>query len=374
MIRHKHILSTSFSLLVLAALACNFGAEEGADATAAVQTVVATLSTAVATPAQEAVAAADTETPTPEGAAEVTTEGEAATATDTAAPKPTDTQGPTNTPGAQGCSDGAQFVADITVPDDTVFLPGAAFIKTWRLRNSGTCTWNNSYSYRFVGGAQMSGPSSVTISGTVAPGAEVDLSVNLVAPSAPGTYKGTWRMHNPGNAAFGSTPFVQIVVASPTSTPTQTVEPSQTGTATQTGTPTNTPTATATPAGADLVVSSAVSASGADTVIYVAPQPANPTTSWTFNVRVKNIGTVGALGSFVQGAVQGSLTIACLAPPSDPKNTPPLAPAEESVVIPVDVDTVGYGTFTLEFTADFCGVIAEQNEGNNTMTVVVTVS
>jgi len=42
-----------------------------------------------------------------------------------------------------GC-DRASFIADVRVPDGTLFTPGAAFSKTWRLKNSGSCTWTSS--------------------------------------------------------------------------------------------------------------------------------------------------------------------------------------------------------------------------------------
>jgi hypothetical protein len=35
-------------------------------------------------------------------------------------------------------ADGSAFVTDVTVPDNTAYLPGASFNKTWRLRNTGT--------------------------------------------------------------------------------------------------------------------------------------------------------------------------------------------------------------------------------------------
>ncbi|MEK7311223.1 MAG: NBR1-Ig-like domain-containing protein [Chloroflexota bacterium] len=159
--------------------------------------------------------------------------------------KPTDTPAPTNTPGAQGCSDGSEYVTDVTIPDNTVFAPGQAFTKTWRLKNSGTCTWVGAYSFAFAGGDQMGGPASVAISGNVAPGSLYDVSVNLVAPATPGTYKGSWRLKNATGSFFGTTPFVQIVVAAPTATATNTSAP-PTPTATFTATtagPTPTPTA-----------------------------------------------------------------------------------------------------------------------------------
>lgn len=155
--------------------------------------------------------------------------------------KPTDTQAPTNTPGVQGCSDGAQYVADVTIPDNTVVNPGQSFTKTWRLQNSGTCTWVAAYQFAFVADNQMGGPAAVNISGNVAPGSLYDVSVNLVAPNTPGTYKSSWRMKNASGQFFGSVPFVQIVVAAPTATFTNTATVTATSTVTATASATHPP-------------------------------------------------------------------------------------------------------------------------------------
>ena len=40
-------------------------------------------------------------------------------------------------PVAASASDAAQFVGDMTIPDGTSFAPGAAMVKTWRLKNIG---------------------------------------------------------------------------------------------------------------------------------------------------------------------------------------------------------------------------------------------
>jgi hypothetical protein len=123
----------------------------------------------------------------------------------------------TATPGEGDC-DKATFVADVTVPDDTVFDPGDSFTKTWRLRNAGTCAWTSAYALVFVDGRQMKGPDSAPLSGSVNPGQTVDLSVQLVAPNATGTYRGDWMLRNPEGETFGlgsdaDRPFfVQIVV------------------------------------------------------------------------------------------------------------------------------------------------------------------
>jgi len=112
----------------------------------------------------------------------------------------------------------AQFVRDVSIPDGSIFAPGAAFTKTWRLRNAGTCTWSG-YSLVFDSGDAMNGASPTTI-GSVGPGQEVDVSVNLTAPATNGSYRGFWRIRNASgvflpvlNGTEGRSFFVDIKVA-----------------------------------------------------------------------------------------------------------------------------------------------------------------
>jgi Ig-like domain from next to BRCA1 gene len=96
-----------------------------------------------------------------------------------------------------------QFVSDVTVPDGSKFLPGTQFVKTWRVQNIGSCTWTRDYALVFVGGDQMSGPSAVPLVADVPPGAVVDLSVTLVAPSVETVYTGYWQLRNEKGVLFG---------------------------------------------------------------------------------------------------------------------------------------------------------------------------
>lgn len=111
---------------------------------------------------------------------------------------PATTQAPLNTlpPAASATAncDLAQFINDVTIPDGTNMDPGETFTKTWRLKNAGTCTWSG-YNLVFDSGDLMSGSSPIAI-GTVAPGQQVNLSVNLTAPSTDGSYRGYWRIRN----------------------------------------------------------------------------------------------------------------------------------------------------------------------------------
>ena len=90
--------------------------------------------------------------------------------------------------------DQAAFVKDVNIPDGSQIAPGAAFTKTWRLRNAGVCTWSG-YTLVFDRGDAMSSTSPQTI-GTVPPGQEADLSVNFTAPTAAGSYRSYWRIKN----------------------------------------------------------------------------------------------------------------------------------------------------------------------------------
>ncbi len=114
-------------------------------------------------------------------------------------------------------------MADVTVPDGTVFSPGARIDKIWRIRNSGNCPWESGYTWVLVSGDPMGAPASQAVSATAA-GGSVDIGVTMYAPSTPGTYTGYWQMKSPDGQVFGQTCRVQIVVPEP-ATPTPVPEP-----------------------------------------------------------------------------------------------------------------------------------------------------
>src|SRR5512145_3319377 len=103
---------------------------------------------------------------------------------------------PSKASASQACTDLAQFVTDVTVPDGTRFDAGATFTKTWRLRNIGTCTWTTAYTMVFDSGTQMGSTTSVNHPASTAPGATVDVSVNMTAPNTAGRYRGYRKFKN----------------------------------------------------------------------------------------------------------------------------------------------------------------------------------
>jgi hypothetical protein len=110
---------------------------------------------------------------------------------------------PTVAPTPLPCVDQAEFVRDVTIPDGTRVDPGKAFFKTWRLRNSGTCTWTPEYSIVFVSGSSMQSAKVVSLPGQVPAGSEVDLTLQMQAPTINGDYEGFWKLRNGSGSLFG---------------------------------------------------------------------------------------------------------------------------------------------------------------------------
>jgi hypothetical protein len=107
----------------------------------------------------------------------------------------------------------------VTIPDGSQIAPGASFTKTWRLKNTGACTWSG-YTVVHVSGELMGAASPQPVAST-GPGQEVDVSVNFTAPTAGGTYRSYWGIRNSTGSpvpvlsgAQGNSFFVEIKVAS----------------------------------------------------------------------------------------------------------------------------------------------------------------
>ena len=135
-----------------------------------------------------------------------------------------------------GCIDGLAWLEDLSLPDlgmtaPAVLAPGQSFTKAWRVLNTGTCTWDDSYQLVFAYGSPagaVMGGQPTAVRGTVGPGASYDVEVHLVAPVSAGVYQGAWQMQNGRGSGFGERLRVGIQVAgapTPTPAPTQTPAP-----------------------------------------------------------------------------------------------------------------------------------------------------
>jgi uncharacterized protein YkwD len=233
------------TLVALAISACNGQAAVETTAPPPVtDTQVATALVALTDPP----VATETVTPGPTEVAATQTAAALPTATPTAT---LGTPFPTNAP---DCTNQASFVADITIPDNTNVAGGTTFTKTWRIANTGTCVWAPNYTLTHYSEQRMGAPDSVPLAVTY-PGQNLDISVELTAPSATGTYQANFVVKNPAGLimSIGDDSrlwvIINVTVQGGTSTPsaTATAISNTSNTAapavTVTGTP---PTATAT--------------------------------------------------------------------------------------------------------------------------------
>ncbi len=126
------------------------------------------------------------------------------------------------------CKVQAVLLEDVTVPDGTRIPAGETFTKTWRFKNTGTCHWSG-YTISFLGGDRMGAPDSAPIPDTLA-GSSVDVSLELTAPAADGSYSGYFTLKNAAgesiNVGTEKTFWLKITVGtggtSPTSAPGET--------------------------------------------------------------------------------------------------------------------------------------------------------
>ncbi|TAK14347.1 MAG: hypothetical protein EPO32_01980 [Anaerolineae bacterium] len=231
----KPMILLSF-LLAASLSACNLPGSDNATPTSSADAVMTRAAATVSFELTQAAANQPTSTATP---------SPTATPTVTITPATTATLRPTTAPqtgGNTGC-DAAGFVRDVTVDDRTQMTPGQTFTKTWRLKNTGTCEWTTSYTLVFVSGDIMGGPTSQKLTASVPVGQEIDISVNLTAPTGAATYTGNWMLANAVGTRFGvdgGSPFWVIIVVG--SGPTATLA----GPTNTPGGPTNTPAPSAT--------------------------------------------------------------------------------------------------------------------------------
>lgn len=204
--KSKTFLSTILIALLLAACGGQATPSEptpdvSAVRTSAASTVIAqfTLTAAVFTPTapvneptETPVSLAETATATQEAVAQTTTAG-------------TD----------EGLCDVLSYdpvTVDVNIPDNTVMTPGQDFIKTWRVKNAGTCSWGAGYVLVFTNTGDKMDGQFIAFTEVVQPGQEVEVSIQFKAPTEAGVYVSTWTMRNPQGFTFPDAIYVKIIV------------------------------------------------------------------------------------------------------------------------------------------------------------------
>jgi len=133
-------------------------------------------------------------------------------------PEPDSTNTPVQEVSNPGCITSAELISE-NPPDDTVFLPGEYFYKTWTFLNTGTCTWDKSFSLVFWDGERMGGLISYPMTEKIIkPQETMEISIYLQAPATEGTTTGYWRLKAPWGTDFGVGPldttfYVRVAVS-----------------------------------------------------------------------------------------------------------------------------------------------------------------
>lgn len=173
-------------------------------------------SAATATPQPTATIAAPEASATPE-AAQLTALAEMLVAQEASStPEAAEEEEPTatNTPNATATACyGARYVYDETYPDGTRVEPGQSMAKTWRIQNVGTCDWvAGQYELVFLAGDRMGITQPVTLNVTVPAGSYINFTLNMKAPSEPGTHRGEFIFRTKGGDNFGVGPDFNLPI------------------------------------------------------------------------------------------------------------------------------------------------------------------
>lgn len=97
--------------------------------------------------------------------------------------------------------------------DNSHFNGGVQAKVFWSLVNTGTTTWNKSYTLKWVGGTQLSGQTSIKLDRDVAPGKKGEFYTILIAPTKNGTFVSYWKLYNAsGQIVPGSEVYLKFIV------------------------------------------------------------------------------------------------------------------------------------------------------------------
>jgi len=101
------------------------------------------------------------------------------------------------------CINDAEFAAGGEGPTYTSVVAGDVFEINWRLRNSGSCTWDDSYRINYLGGSLENPTASISLSDEVQPSGEIEVAVQVTAPSSTGEFLAEWQLFGADGVPFG---------------------------------------------------------------------------------------------------------------------------------------------------------------------------
>ena len=109
------------------------------------------------------------------------------------------------------CTNNLAFVADVTVPDGSIFNQGEIIDKQWVVENSGTCNWDSTYRLRHIEGVSLGAPEEIALYPARA-GTQATIRITFTAPFSADFYMSGWQAIAPDGTAFGDPIFIKINV------------------------------------------------------------------------------------------------------------------------------------------------------------------
>jgi predicted small lipoprotein YifL len=105
-------------------------------------------------------------------------------------------------PAGAASADKMQYISQ-KIADGSTFDQGQGFTMTWVIKNIGSTTWDTNYMIRLFAGDRF-GAEDMKFSGTVKPGEQTNVTMDMNAPNTVGEYNSIWVLTNADGRNFGS--------------------------------------------------------------------------------------------------------------------------------------------------------------------------
>ena len=109
------------------------------------------------------------------------------------------------------CTNNLTFVADVTVPDNSIFNQGETIDKQWLVENSGTCNWDSFYRLKHTNGATLGAPEEIALYPARA-GTQATIRILFTAPFTVDYFESEWQAFDGNGVPFGDPIFIKINV------------------------------------------------------------------------------------------------------------------------------------------------------------------
>lgn len=83
--------------------------------------------------------------------------------------------------------------------------------KQWLVANSGSCNWDSTYRFKWIGGDPL-GANTEQVLYPARAGTQATIRILFTAPVVAGTYQSAWQAYGPDGVAFGDPVYVEVVV------------------------------------------------------------------------------------------------------------------------------------------------------------------